>query len=98
MPNAIGLKGNRTNRQRCDEAPFAKSPTAALLTASWGLCQVRIVRPHLTLPHVMQRRGRDSAGPVLTLPPDLLLASASSDMLRWSMVLLSHTMDAVRSY
>ena len=30
--------------------------------------------------------------------PDLPLASASSDMIRWSRVLLSHTLDAARSY
>ena len=30
--------------------------------------------------------------------PDLPLASASSDMIRWSRVLLSHTVDAARSY
>ena len=30
--------------------------------------------------------------------PDLPLGSASSDMIRWSRVLLSHTMDAVPSY
>ena len=29
--------------------------------------------------------------------PDLPLASASSDMIRWSRVLLSHTLDAARS-
>ena len=30
--------------------------------------------------------------------PDLPLASASPDMIRWSRVLLSHTLDAARSY
>ena len=29
---------------------------------------------------------------------DLPLASANSDVIRWSRVLLSHTMDAARSY
>ena len=32
------------------------------------------------------------------LTPDLPLASASSDMIRWSRVLLSHALDAARSY
>ena len=31
-------------------------------------------------------------------PPDLPLASASSDIIRWSRALLSHTLDAARSY
>ena len=31
-------------------------------------------------------------------PPGLRLASASSDMIGWSRVLLSHTLDAARSY
>ena len=30
--------------------------------------------------------------------PDLPLASACSEMIRWSRVLLSHTLDAARSY
>ena len=30
--------------------------------------------------------------------PDLPLASVTSDMIRWSWVLLSHTLDAARSY
>ena len=30
--------------------------------------------------------------------PDLPLASASSDMIRWSRVLLSHALDTARSY
>ena len=30
--------------------------------------------------------------------PDLPLASAGSDMIGWSRVLLSHTLDAARSY
>ena len=38
-----------------------------------------------------QRQVRESE-------PDLPLASASSDMIRWSRVLLSHTLDAARSY
>ena len=32
------------------------------------------------------------------LEPDLRLASAGSDMIRWSRVLLSHTLDVARSY
>ena len=30
--------------------------------------------------------------------PDLPLASAGSDMIRWGRVLLGHTLDAARSY
>ena len=30
--------------------------------------------------------------------PDVPLASAGSDMIRWSRILLSHTLDAARSY
>ena len=35
---------------------------------------------------------------VVGYPPDLPLVSAGSDMIRWSRVLLSHTLDAARSY
>ena len=45
---------------------------------------------------------RRSAGGARTcgvrLAPDLPLASAGSDMIRWSRVLLSHTLDRTRSY
>ena len=34
---------------------------------------------------------------ISVLEPDLPLASANSDMIRWGRVLLSHTLDAPRS-
>ena len=39
-----------------------------------------------------------SCGDAADLLPDLPLASANSDMTGWSRVLLSHTLDAARSY
>ena len=39
--------------------------------------------------------GVGGGGPV---QPDLPLASATSDIIRWSRVLLSHTLDTARSY
>ena len=38
------------------------------------------------------------AVPFIVCAPDLPLASAGSDMIGWSRVLLSHTRDAARSY
>ena len=43
----------------------------------------------------------NSAGPIAPVGDcrsDLPLASANSDMIRWSRVLPSHTLDAARSY
>ena len=42
--------------------------------------------------------GGQCIPPVQHPAPDLPLASASSDMIGWSRVLLSHTLDAARSY
>ena len=38
------------------------------------------------------------SGPAAQARPDLPLASAGSDMIGWSRVLLSHTLDAALSY
>ena len=43
-------------------------------------------------------RWRAACGVRVTRVTDLPLASARSDMIGWSRVLLSHTLDAARSY